>query len=363
MAKQIFIQFTSDGAIVQQQSSASNIRQGDADGEVSIVVAFAGRSNADYVARAHFERPDGKHANVVMIPSHQTTNRFEYVIQSAWFFAVAGTAKVTITITSQAGAVAAQGLYAFEIASTTVDVSDSTLTYDEAAALEALISSVGANAVNKAAVITLQEDATPEEFFAACKASYEGAEVDRDGDRFIGEAASSGGGPAYYYAGQFNGQNSMIITRVRQGESVAEKKVYFAATGPNGDEAVEGAFGDQSLLRYGYVTTLAYDSDNVPLGVETTLSVDQTYYLITKNGANLTDAEYREYAGKIVGGDALIPTNDPRKYQCIVSDSLGKMYTLRKDPSGQVRAYIFKMGTAIDFIRLGTTIEGTVDIN
>ena len=144
MAKQIFIKFTIDGAIVQAESSAANIRQGDSNGEVSIIASVTGRTTAGYLARVHFERPDGKKANVVMTPSSEYSDRFVYVCESAWFFAVPGQAKATVTITDSGGAVSAQGTYEFAVAATTVDVIDSTLTYDEAAALEGLIADMSA---------------------------------------------------------------------------------------------------------------------------------------------------------------------------------------------------------------------------
>lgn len=128
-------------------------------------------------------------------------------------------------------------------------------------------------------------------------------------------------------------------------------------------EAIGGMFGDRIRVRYGYVTTLQYDSERRPLGVETTLSMDQSYYLITKGGSNLTDDEYRDYVGRIIGGESLVSEDDLLMYQCIVFDSSGNAYRLRKEPEGQVRAYTINTGTSLDFVRLGTTIDGTVDIN
>lgn len=190
MAKYVIITFTSDGAIVQNQCSAVGIRQGDGAGEVTFKAAFTGRRNDEYVAKLHFKRPDGKTVqNVVMSPSSTDPNAFVATANTSWYFAVPGTAKATITITSTGGTIAAQGSYSFNVEATEVEVADSTLNYDEAAALEGLIADLDDRTLKRGTVLTLSSQATAEDFYDAILAYYSENEIDpKDGDRFVAQS-------------------------------------------------------------------------------------------------------------------------------------------------------------------------------
>jgi len=190
MAKSVIITFTSDGAIVQNQCSAVGIRQGDGAGEVTFKAVFTGRRNDEYVAKLHFKRPDGKTVqNVVMSPSSTDPNAFVVTANTSWYFAVPGTAKATVTITSTGGTIAAQGSYSFNVEATEVDVSDSTLTYDEAAALEGLIAELDEAALKRGTVLTLSSQASAEDFYDAILSYYSENEIDpKDGDRFVAQS-------------------------------------------------------------------------------------------------------------------------------------------------------------------------------
>lgn len=240
MAKNVNIVFNEDGSLLQAESSATGIRQGDSNGEVTIRAVFQNRRNDSYVAKFHFERPDGKkQRNIIMVPSGTQSNEFDYSIGSAWFFAVPGTAKVTVTITDSSGAIAAQGSYSFNVEATQVDVVDSTLTYDEAADLEGLIAEISEAAVKTAALIPLSVGATVTQFFAACKAYYDDPSLIRDGDRMLGFFLNAQGARVTY-VGQFYGQHSMIVVRTERMENSStvpvKNQTFIAYDGLNGEE-------------------------------------------------------------------------------------------------------------------------------
>jgi len=214
MAKEILITFNQDGSLLQADSSAVGIRQGDSNGEVTLVATFQNRRNDAYVAKLHFERPDGKkQRNIVMTPSASQSNQFVYSFLSGWFFAVAGTAKVTVTITDSNGAVSAQGSYSFAVEPTEVDVVDSTITYDEAAELEGLI----ANSIKRAKTVTLGQNVGVAGFYAACLSYYGESEI-LDGDRFVGSTTNPQLNQSTKFFGEFVGDDKMLV--------IAKKRTY-----------------------------------------------------------------------------------------------------------------------------------------
>lgn len=214
MSKQLLLNFNQDGSLSQSQSTGSAIRQGDSNGEVTLVATFQNRRNDAYVAKLHFERPDGKkQRNIVMTPSASQSNQFDYSFLSGWFFAVAGTAKVTVTITDSNGAVSAQGSYSFAVEPTQVDVVDSTISYDEAAELEGLI----ANSIKRAKTVTLGQNVGVAGFYAACL-SYLGDSTILDGDRFVGTTTNQSLNQSTNFFGEFVGNDKMLV--------IAKKRTY-----------------------------------------------------------------------------------------------------------------------------------------
>lgn len=246
MAKEILITFNQDGSLLQAESSAVGIRQGDSNGEVTIRAVFQNRRNDSYVAKFHFERPDGKkQRNVIMTPSSTASNEYDYAIGSSWFFAVPGLARVTVTITDGSGAIAAQGSYSFNVEATQIDVVDSTLTYDEAAALEGLIADIDENSLKTATRVTLQSGATATDFYAAAKAYYESDDLIRDGDRFWGSftrTAPNATKTKKTFYGEFIGHNSMLVVQTTyraESTAIVTKRVYLAYDGSDGNDSKE----------------------------------------------------------------------------------------------------------------------------
>lgn len=231
MAKTITLKFGADGSIIQAESSASNIRQGDSNGEVSVIASFTGKRNDEYVAKFYFERPDGKkQSNILMSPSSSQSSDFVYSIGSAWFFAVAGTAKITVRLTDFDGALSAQGSFSFNVEATQIDVEDSTITYDEAAEIEGLIAQISESAVKRAVQVTLASNANASDFYSACIAYYEGNP--KDGDRFTASTTGITSSIVRKYAGQFMGDDKMLIIEKQTaslgpGTSVVSQNAYL----------------------------------------------------------------------------------------------------------------------------------------
>lgn len=211
-SKQIKISFYSDGSVNQSASEAIGIRQGDSNGAVAIVAAFAGKRNDQYVCKLNFERPDGKHiANVLMSEDASDSTAFVYSVGSSWFFAVSGNARLTVTLTDQSGAIAAQGSYSFRIEPTEVVVADSTLTYDEAAALEGLIAEIDADAVKRATSLNSgYPSLTLSGFLDLCIARKTPIE---DGDRYVatGYTGQTNASILHEYYCEFLGDNKAIL--------------------------------------------------------------------------------------------------------------------------------------------------------
>lgn len=234
-SKQIKISFYSDGSVNQSASEAIGIRQGDSNGAVAIIAAFAGKRNDQYVCKLNFERPDGRHiANVLMSEDESDSTAFVYSVGSSWFFAVAGNARLTVTLTDQSGAIAAQGSYSFRIEPTEVVVADSTLTYDEQAALEGMIAEIDAEAVKRANTVVLSSP-TISDFYAKCDAYYSGSTI-YDGDRFA--ATYPEGETVYYFFGEYHGPARMIVSLREVGPSIDRLSLYLVC-GPSDGAIVE----------------------------------------------------------------------------------------------------------------------------
>lgn len=270
MAKQVIMKFNQDGAIVQADSSAVGIRQGDSNGEVTFVAIFQGGRNDQCVAKLHFTRPDGKMiGNIVMQPSASNIDRFNYVALSAWFFAVAGNARATVTITDASGAIAAQGAYTFAIEATDADPADTTITYDEAAELEGIVANVSAASLKRAHGLTIDEP-TVSAFYSAVLGYY-GESAIMDGDRFSAECQNSESSTTTFL-GEFFGDDKFIVlvnTSVTvDDETQYDRHMYLVvgdAEDPTITEFAAKAYVDAFFDQYGNALRALADEDGLSI--------------------------------------------------------------------------------------------------
>lgn len=270
MAKQVIMKFNQDGALVQADSSAVGIRQGDSNGEVTFVAIFQGGRNDQCVAKLNFTRPDGKRIqNIVMQPSASSIDRFNYAAMSAWFFAVAGNASATVTITDASGAIAAQGAYTFAIEATDAEPADTTITYDEAAELEGIVAEVSAASLKRAHGLTIDEP-TVSAFYSAVLGYY-GESAILDGDRFSAEYQNSESSTTTFL-GEFFGDDKFIVlvntTATVDGETQYDRHMYLVvgdAVEPTITEFAAKAYVDAFFDQYGNALRAIADEDGLSI--------------------------------------------------------------------------------------------------
>lgn len=135
MSKQIKLNFNSSGVLTS--TNIDQIRQGDAD--VKLVASFAGKNNANYIAKFTLTRPDDKVVKGMMSACATPITDFERILDSAYYFAVNGAATLTVFLFS-GDQVLAQGQATISIEQTDFD-EETTITPDEYDELLELIAS------------------------------------------------------------------------------------------------------------------------------------------------------------------------------------------------------------------------------
>lgn len=102
---------------------SDSLRQGSVGNKITAI--FQGKNNASYIATLNFTRSDGSRvSDLIMDTSNSDPSAYEIVFDEAWYFALAGTATITIYLRDGSGNVLAQGQVQIQIESSDYDPSE-----------------------------------------------------------------------------------------------------------------------------------------------------------------------------------------------------------------------------------------------
>ena len=121
------IYFNALGVITSTDTTDEAIRQGTVGN--TIKAYFTGKNNSNFVAKLNYTRPDGsKLSGLIMTPSPSDSTLYTFVLNDAWYMALAGNATFTIYLYDGSGNIVAQGQVTYPIQATDYDESEEPIT-------------------------------------------------------------------------------------------------------------------------------------------------------------------------------------------------------------------------------------------
>ena len=135
------IYFNSLGVITSVDTSQDQLRQGSVG--IKLEAIFDEVTNINYIATFNFKRSDGSIiTGVTMTPDSSDEEKYNYTFNDPWYFAKAGTTKVSIYLHDGSGNIIAQGQAQFSIEQTDYEPDSETITEAQYDALLELLAAL-----------------------------------------------------------------------------------------------------------------------------------------------------------------------------------------------------------------------------